>query len=66
MEGKTMKDNDILFVVIAIVAALLIGFVIGFATQESSWQQEIVNKGFAEWHLVDGTRRTEFKWKEKQ
>ncbi len=66
MEGKTMKDNDILFVSIAIVAASLIGFVIGFATQESSWQQEIVNKGFAEWHLVEGTRATKFKWKEKQ
>jgi len=61
-----MKDNDILFVVIAIVAALLFGFIIGFITQESSWQQEIVNKGFAEWHLVDGTRQTQFKWKDKQ
>jgi uncharacterized membrane protein YraQ (UPF0718 family) len=61
-----MKDDDILFVVIAIVAALLIGFAIGFITEKSSWQQEIVNKGFAEWHLVDGTRETEFKWKEKQ
>ena len=66
MEGETMKDNDILFVVIAIVAALLFGFIIGFITQESSWQQEIVNKGFAEWHLVDGTRQTQFKWKDKQ
>ena len=61
-----MKDDDILFVVIAIVAALLIGFAIGFITEKNSWQQEIVNKGFAEWHLVEGTRATKFKWKEKQ
>ena len=61
-----MKDNDILFVSIAIVAASLIGFAIGFITQESYWQQEIINKGFAEWHLVDGTRQTQFKWKDKQ
>jgi hypothetical protein len=60
-----MKDIVILFAILT-VAALLIGFVIGSATQESSWQQEIVNKGFAEWHLVDGTRQTQFKWKEKQ
>jgi len=66
MEGKTMKDEDILFVSIATVAALLFGFIIGFITQESYWQQEIVNKGFAEWHLVEGTRATEFKWKEYQ
>jgi hypothetical protein len=42
------------------------GFAIGFITQEKYWQQEIINKGFAEWHLVDGTRQTQFKWKEKQ
>ncbi len=60
-----MKDNNILFVAIVTVAALL-SFAIGFSIQESYWQQEIVNKGFAEWRLVDGTRQTQFKWKEKQ
>ena len=66
MKDNDILYNDILFVVIATVAALLIGFAIGFAIQESYWQQEIVNKGFAEWHLVDGTRQTQFKWKEHQ
>ena len=61
-----MKDDVILFVAIVAVAASLMGFAIGFITQEKYWQQEIINKGFAEWHLVDGTRQTQFKWKEKQ
>lgn len=59
-----MKDDNAVLILMVIVAALLVGFAIGFATQESRWQQEIVNKGFAEWHLVDGTRQTQFKWKE--
>jgi hypothetical protein len=66
MERKTMKDDSIFIFLMATGAALLLGFIIGFASQESYWQQEIINKGFAEWHLVDGTRQTQFKWKEKQ
>jgi hypothetical protein len=61
-----MKDNSIFIFLLATGTALLFGFIFGFATQESYWQQEIINKGFAEWHLVDGTRQTQFKWKEKQ
>lgn len=57
------NDNSIIFL-FATGLGLLIGFAIGFSLEDNYWQQEIVNKGFAEWHLVDGTRQTEFKWKE--
>jgi hypothetical protein len=60
-----MNDNNILLAVI-FVFGLVFGFVFGFAITSDHWRQEIINKGFAEWHLVDGTRETEFKWKEKQ
>ena len=60
-----MKDNSIFIFLLATGAALLIGFTIGFSAQESRWQQEIVNKGFAEW-IVTGQNETQFKWKEHQ
>ena len=57
-----MKDENILLA-IAIVIGLL-GSALGFVISADHWRQEIVDKGFAEWHIIPGTRETEFKWKE--
>ena len=35
------------------------------AEQRDQLKAEAVKRGFAEWYIVDGTRETEFKWKEK-
>ena len=32
--------------------------------QRDALKQEAVDKGFAEWHIISGTKETEFKWKE--
>ena len=34
--------------------------------QTDALKQEAVDKGFAEWHIISGTKETEFKWKEPQ
>lgn len=65
MEGKTMNDDNILLLIVAGLG-LFIGLVIGWSVNSDSWRQELVDKGFAEWHIVTGSRETEFKWKEKQ
>ena len=58
-----MKDENILLA-IAFVIGLLFGSVFGFAISADHWRQEIVDKGFAEWQIISGTKETEFKWKE--
>lgn len=65
MERKTMNDDNILLLIVAGLV-LFIGLVIGWSVNSDSWRQELVDKGFAEWHIVTGSRETEFKWKEKQ
>lgn len=57
-----MKDENILLV-ITFVIGLLFGSAFGFAISADHWQQEIVDKGFAEW-VIKGKNQTEFKWKE--
>ncbi len=34
------------------------------ANQRDSIKQEAVDRGFAEWHVIEGTSETEFRWKE--
>lgn len=34
------------------------------ANQRDSIKQEAVDRGFAEWHVIEGTSDTEFRWKE--
>lgn len=59
------EDSPMLFV-IAVTIALFVGSVFGWCLSSDSWKQELVNKGFAQWQIVEGTREVEFKWKEKQ
>ena len=58
-----MKDENILLA-IAFVIGLLFGSAFGFTISADHWRQEIVDKGFAEWHIISGTKEIEFKWKE--
>jgi len=60
-----MKDENILLA-IALVIGLLFGSALGFAISADHWRQEIVDKGFAEWQIIPGTKETEFKWKENK
>jgi hypothetical protein len=48
--------------VLAFIFALVCAFFA--AAQRDSLKQEAVDKGFAEWHIISGTKETEFKWKE--
>ena len=34
------------------------------ANQHDELKQEAVDRGFAEWHVIEGTSETEFRWKE--
>ncbi len=59
------EDSPTLFV-IAVTIALFVGGVFGWCLSSDSWRQELVDKGFAEWQIVEGTREVEFKWKENK
>lgn len=59
------EDSPILFA-IAATMALIFGGVLGWCICSDSWRQELVDKGFAEWQIVAGTREVEFKWKENK
>lgn len=61
-----MENDNALVPGILFVLGLLFGAVASFAITNDHWRQEMVNKGFAEWHITSGTREVEFKWKEKQ
>lgn len=60
-----MKDENILTAFVFGVG-LFFGIAFGYAVKEDHWQQEIVDKGFAEWQIVTGTKELEFKWKENK
>ena len=59
------EDSPTLFAIVATMA-LIFGGVLGWCLSSDSWRQELVNKGFAEWQIVAGTREVEFKWKENK
>lgn len=46
-----------------VIILLNIGLFI-LANQRDSLKQEAVDRGFAEWELIEGTKDTRFKWKE--
>ena len=43
---------------------LFFGSFIGWGITADHFHQEIIDKGFAEWRIIPGTREVEFKWKE--
>ena len=48
----------------ALGLGLLLGHLCGESFGRSSAQQEAVDRGFAEWRVIEGTSLTEFRWKE--
>jgi hypothetical protein len=49
----------LMFILITVAA-----FVV--AAQRDALKQEAIDKGFAEWQIVTGTKELEFKWKENK
>jgi hypothetical protein len=60
-----MKGENILLAIVS-VFGVFFGFAFGFAIACDLWRQEIVDKGFAEWQIITGTKELEFKWKENK
>lgn len=58
-----MKDENILLA-IAFVIGQIFACAFGYAISADYWRQQAVDKGFAEWQIISGTKETEFKWKE--
>lgn len=59
------EDSPMLLVTVATMT-FIVAIVLGWCLSSDSWRQELVNKGFAEWQIVAGTREVEFKWKENK
>jgi hypothetical protein len=45
---------------------LILAAVFAVAYQRDALKQEAIDKGFAEWQIVTGTKEVEFKWKENK
>ena len=58
--------DDIVTSVLTHVLCLFVGIVLGLCIAIDHWRQKIVDKGYAEWQIVKGTKEVEFKWKENQ
>lgn len=59
-------NEDFVPKVILCILLFFLGFVCGVCAASDYWRQQIVDKGFAEWQMVKGTKEVEFKWKENQ
>lgn len=59
------EDSPIIFAMVATMA-LIFGGVLSWCICSDSWRQELVDKGFAEWQIIAGTKEVEFKWKENK
>lgn len=58
MNEKTLELLSVICFILLLVAALMV------AHQRDELKQEAVDRGFAEWRIIKGTKETEFKWKE--
>lgn len=58
--------SDVSFSAVTFLIGLIFGAVFSVAIMSDLWRQDVVDRGFAEWQIVKGTRELEFKWKEKQ
>ena len=57
--------TDIVTPFVTHVLCLCIGIVLGLCVASDIWRQKLVDNGYAEWQIIEGTREVEFKWKEK-
>jgi hypothetical protein len=60
MSEKTIELLSFICFILVLFTALMV------AQQRDELKQQAVDKGFAEWHIISGTKETEFKWKEPQ
>lgn len=61
MNSNTLLEWQCVGITIILTAGLF-----AVASQRDSLKQEAVDRGFAEWHIVAGTKEVEFKWKENK
>lgn len=59
MDKETYLEWSLVLITIILIAGLF-----AVADERDALKQEAVDKGFAEWQIVTGTKETEFKWKE--
>lgn len=61
MEEINKNFNSLLMFLVVI----LLNITLFFSSQKyHKLQQEAVDRGFAEWQLIEGSKETYFKWKE--
>jgi hypothetical protein len=59
-----MSNETYLEWLLVLITIILIAGLVAVADQRDNLKQQAVDKGFAEWQIVTGTKETEFKWKE--
>jgi bacteriorhodopsin len=59
-----MNNETYLEWLLVLITIILIVGLVAVADQRDSLKQQAVDKGFAEWQIISGTKETEFKWKE--
>lgn len=57
--------SDITFSAVTFLIGCLVGALFSFAIMSDLWRQDVVDRGFAEWQIIKGTRELEFKWKDE-
>jgi hypothetical protein len=61
MDKETYLEWSLVLITIILIAVLV---AVAVAGERDSLKQQAVDKGFAEWQIISGTKETEFKWKE--
>ena len=59
-----MNNETYLEWLLVLITIMLFAGLFAVADQRDSLKQQAVDKGFAEWQIVPGTKEIEFKWKE--
>ena len=60
----TQEEGHGLLKMALILLLFILAIAMVAASQRDGLQQEAVDRGFAEWRIIEGTRRVEFAWKE--
>lgn len=60
MSEKAIEILSAVCFVLLLVAALIV------AQQRDELKQQAVDRGFAEWRIIEGSKETEFKWKDEK
>ena len=57
MSEKTIEILSAVYLVFLLITSLMV------AQQRDELKQQAVDRGFAEWRIIKGSKETEFKWK---